>query len=152
MITPAGEPRVIEFNCRFGDPEAQPVMMRLRSDLVQICQAALAGRLEGVQLDWDPRVALGVVMAAGGYPEVYRKGDPISGLDAPDAEDLKTFQAGTALVDGRVVTNGGRVLCVVGLGADVAAAQRRAYEGVARISWADHYYRRDIGHRAISRG
>jgi phosphoribosylamine---glycine ligase len=152
MITPAGEPKVIEFNCRFGDPEAQPVMMRLRSDLVQICQAALAGRLEGVQLDWDPRVALGVVMAAGGYPETYRKGDPISGLDAPDAEDLKTFQAGTALVDGQVVTNGGRVLCVVGLGTDVAAAQRRAYEGVARISWADHYFRRDIGHRAISRG
>jgi phosphoribosylamine--glycine ligase len=90
-------------------------------------------------------------MAAGGYPERYRKGDPISGLDAADAEDLKTFHAGTRLVDGQVVTNGGRVLCVVGLGADVASAQRRAYEGVARISWADRYYRRDIGHRAIGR-
>jgi len=151
MISPEGAPKVIEFNCRFGDPEAQPVMMRLRSDLVQICQAALAGNLAGVELDWDARVALGVVMAAGGYPEQYRKGDPISGLDAPEEDDLKTFHAGTRLVDGQVVTDGGRVLCVVGLGADVAAAQRRAYEGVARISWRDHYYRRDIGHRAVAR-
>jgi phosphoribosylamine--glycine ligase len=151
MITPAGAPKVIEFNCRFGDPEAQPVMMRLRSDLVQLCQAALAGGLDEIRLAWDPRVALGVVMAAGGYPERYRKGDPIDGLDAPDAEDLKIFHAGTREQAGQVLTNGGRVLCVVGLGADVAAAQRRAYEGVARISWTDHYYRRDIGHRAMAR-
>jgi phosphoribosylamine--glycine ligase len=151
MITPDGAPKVIEFNCRFGDPEAQPVMMRLRSDLVQLCQAALAGRLDGVTLDWDPRVALGVVMAAGGYPEHYRKGDPIEGLDVAPEEDLKTFHAGTRLVGDTVVTNGGRVLCVVGLGADVAAAQQRAYQGVARIRWADHCYRRDIGHRAIGR-
>jgi len=151
MIAPDGAPKVIEFNCRFGDPEAQPVMMRLRSDLVQLCRAALAGDLDGVELDWDERVALGVVMAAGGYPEDYRKGDPIAGLDDVDDEDLKVFHAGTRLKDGEVVTNGGRVLCVVGLGVDVAAAQRRAYEGVARVRWADHYFRRDIGHRAIGR-
>jgi phosphoribosylamine--glycine ligase len=151
MILPDGSPRVIEYNCRFGDPEAQPMMMRLRSDLVQLCRAALAGRLDGVTLEWDPRVALGVVMAAGGYPDEYRKGDPISGADLPAADDLKVFHAGTRLQGDTVVTNGGRVLCVVGLGADVAAAQRRAYEGVARIHWADRYFRRDIGHRAIRR-
>jgi len=151
MITPDGAPKVIEFNCRFGDPEAQPVMMRLRSDLVLLCQQALAGTLRGVSLAWDPRVALGVVMAAGGYPGDYRTGDVIHGLDQGDHEDLKTFHAGTALMDGQVVTNGGRVLCVVGLGDDVAAAQRRAYQGVAGIRWQDHYYRRDIGHRAINR-
>ncbi|MDQ5892034.1 MAG: phosphoribosylamine---glycine ligase, partial [Pseudomonadota bacterium] len=120
MISADGQPKVIEFNCRFGDPEAQPVMMRLRSDLVRLCQAALAGRLDGVRLDWDPRVALGVVMAAGGYPERYRQGDRIVGLDASGAEDLKTFHAGTRLLGDDVVTAGGRVLCVVGLGADVA--------------------------------
>jgi phosphoribosylamine--glycine ligase len=151
MIMPDGSPRVIEYNCRFGDPEAQPMMMRLRSDLVRICQAALAGRLDDVALEWDHRVALGVVMAAGGYPEQYRKGDPISGADLPDADDLKVFHAGTRIAGDAVVTNGGRVLCVVGLGADVAAAQRRAYEGVARIHWANRYFRRDIGHRAIHR-
>jgi len=151
MITPDGAPKVIEFNCRFGDPEAQPVMMRLQSDLVALCRAALAGGLDAVELAWDERVALGVVMAAGGYPEDYRKGDPIAGLDDVDSEDLKVFHAGTTLKDGKVVTNGGRVLCVVGLGADVAAAQRRAYEGVARVKWADHYFRHDIGHRAIGR-
>jgi phosphoribosylamine--glycine ligase len=152
MILPDGSPRVIEYNCRFGDPEAQPMMMRLRSDLVQICRAALAGALDGVSLEWDPRVALGVVMAAGGYPDQYRKGDPISGADLPAADDLKVFHAGTCLQDDVVVTNGGRVLCVVGLGSDVAAAQRRAYEGVARIHWANQYFRRDIGHRAVHRG
>lgn len=151
MITPAGAPKVIEFNCRFGDPEAQPVMMRLRSDLVALCRAALTGTLDGVTLDWDPRVALGVVMAAGGYPEQYRKGDPIEGLDLPDAPDQKVFHAGTRLDGGRVVTNGGRVLCVVGLGPDAATAQRRAYARVGQIRWADHYFRRDIGYRAIGR-
>ncbi|MEQ8482820.1 MAG: phosphoribosylamine--glycine ligase [Pseudomonadales bacterium] len=151
MIMPDGAPRVIEFNCRFGDPEAQPVMMRLRSDLVALCRQAAAGALGDVTLDWDPRVALGVVMAAGGYPDRYRSGDVIDGLDGVDAEDLKVFHAGTRLDGGRVLTAGGRVLCVVGLGADAAAAQRRAYEGVARIHWADRYFRRDIGHRAIAR-
>lgn len=151
MIMADGTPKVIEFNCRFGDPEAQPVMMRLRSDLVSVCRRALAADLAGVDLQWDQRVALGVVMAAGGYPDDYRKGDPIEGLEDVDGDDLKVFHAGTRLQDGQVVTNGGRVLCVVGLGDDVAAAQARAYQGVGRIRWRDHYYRRDIGHRAIAR-
>jgi phosphoribosylamine---glycine ligase len=151
MIMPDGAPRVIEFNCRFGDPEAQPVMMRLRSDLVDVCRRAVGEGLDGVALDWDERVALGVVMAAGGYPNAYRSGDVIDGLDGVDADDLKVFHAGTRLEDGRVVTAGGRVLCVVGLGVDVAAAKNRAYQGVERIRWADCFYRRDIGHRAIAR-
>lgn len=151
MIMPDGAPKVIEFNCRFGDPEAQPVMMRLRSDLVALCRRALDGALDGVELDWDPRVALGVVMAAGGYPNGYDKGDGIDGLDDVGAEDLKVFHAGTRLDGDRVVTSGGRVLCVVGLGDDVAAAQRRAYEGVDRIHWRNRYFRTDIGHRAIGR-
>ncbi|MDZ7668784.1 MAG: phosphoribosylamine--glycine ligase [Gammaproteobacteria bacterium] len=150
MITAAGEPKVIEFNCRFGDPEAQPVMMRLKSDLADVCRRALAGDLAGVELDWDPRVALGVVMAAGGYPGSYRKGDVIDGLADVDDDDLKVFHAGTRLADGAVVSNGGRVLCVVGMGDDVAAAQRRAYQGVERIHWRGHYYRRDIGYRALA--
>ncbi|MEN9807700.1 MAG: phosphoribosylamine--glycine ligase, partial [Pseudomonadota bacterium] len=129
MIAPDGSPRVIEFNCRFGDPEAQPVMMRLRSDLVAACQAALAGTLDRLSLEWDPRVALGVVMAAGGYPDSYAKGDVIDGLEHAPTEDLRVFHAGTRLEGDRVVTNGGRVLCVVGLGADAATAQRRAYVG-----------------------
>ena len=150
MITPEGAPKVIEFNCRFGDPEAQPVMMRLRSDLVEVCQQALAGELQGLELRWDERVALGVVMAAGGYPEAYDKGDVIEGLGG-DTPQCKTFHAGTALADGNVVTAGGRVLCVVGLGADIAAAQTVAYRGVAQINWRDHFYRSDIGHRALAR-
>ena len=152
MIAPDGSPRVIEFNCRFGDPEAQPVMMRLRSDLVAACQAALAGTLDRLSLEWDPRVALGVVMAAGGYPDSYAKGDVIDGLEHAPAEDLRVFHAGTRLEGDHVLTNGGRVLCVVGLGADAATAQRRAYVGVADIRWRNCYYRRDIGHRAVARG
>lgn len=151
MIDAAGQPRVIEFNCRFGDPEAQPVMMRLNSDLVSLCRRAIDGNLAGLELDWDPRTALGVVMAAGGYPGHYDKGAAISGLDGCDAEDLKVFHAGTSLAEGSVVTNGGRVLCVVGLGDDVATAQARAYAGVQQISWRDRYFRTDIGHRAINR-
>jgi phosphoribosylamine---glycine ligase len=151
MIMPNGTPKVIEFNCRFGDPEAQPVMMRLRSDLVDLCRRAVGDGLDGAVLNWDQRVALGVVMAAGGYPGSYRSGDVIEGLDGIDAEDLKVFHAGTRLDGDRVVTAGGRVLCVVGLGSDVAAAQRRAYQGVERIHWADRYFRRDIGYRAIAR-
>ncbi len=151
MIAPDGAPRVIEFNCRFGDPEAQPVMMRLRSDLVGACQAALAGTLDQLMLEWDPRVALGVVMAAGGYPESYDKGDPIQGLDRAPLEDVRVFHAGTRLDGDRVVTNGGRVLCVVGLGEDAASAQRRAYAGVDGIRWRNVYFRRDIGHRAVAR-
>jgi phosphoribosylamine--glycine ligase len=151
MIMADGSPKVIEFNCRFGDPEAQPVMMRLRSDLVELCQQALTGQLAGVELAWDDRVALGVVMAAGGYPASYAKGSAISGLSTLSAPGVKAFHAGTALVDGTVVTNGGRVLCVVGLGDSVGAAQTQAYAGVAQIDWRDCYYRRDIGYRAVAR-
>ena len=150
MITPQGQPKVIEFNCRFGDPEAQPVMMRLQSDLLAVCQAAVAGRLADVELTFDDRVALGVVMAAGGYPGSYAKGDAISGLDH-DLQDTKVFHAGTALRDGQVVTNGGRVLCVVGLGASVGSAQARAYARVDTLGWREHFCRRDIGYRAIAR-
>ncbi|HHQ42746.1 MAG TPA: phosphoribosylamine--glycine ligase, partial [Chromatiales bacterium] len=153
MIAPDGTPRVLEFNVRMGDPEAQPILMRLRSDLVALMEAALAGRLEGTAAEWDPRAALGVVLAAGGYPGAYRKGDVIEGLPEREPEDVKIFHAGTALdAEGRVVTAGGRVLCVTALGETVAAAQRRAYEVAAAIRWPDVYYRRDIGHRAVARG
>jgi len=152
MIMADGTPKVIEFNCRFGDPEAQPVLMRLKSDLVRLCDQAIDGELAGATLDWDSRASLGVVMAAGGYPERYDKGDAISGLDAPTDEAVKVFHAGTRLADGQVVTNGGRVLCVVGLGDDVADAQAKAYQGVDAIDWKDRYFRGDIGYRAIDRG
>ncbi len=150
MIDVEGQPKVIEFNCRFGDPEAQPVMMRLQSDLLQACQAAVAGRLAESQLHFDPRVALGVVMAAGGYPQRYDRGYVISGLDK-ELADTKIFHAGTRMQDGEVVTEGGRVLCVVGLGDNVALAQARAYERVDLIGWRNRYFRKDIGHRAIER-
>jgi len=149
MIDPQGNPRVLEYNCRFGDPETQPILMRLRSDLVALCQAALQGRLDTVNADWDPRAALGVVMAAGGYPGSYRKGDVIRGLDERRGDDLKVFHAGTASRDGEIVTDGGRVLCVTALGHSVAEAQERAYEAIARIHWEGVYYRRDIGYRAL---
>ena len=151
MIAPDGAPRVIEFNCRFGDPEAQPVMMRLRSDLPELCLAALSGGLAGATLDWDPRVALGVVMAAGGYPGAYAGGAAISGLDGLTGSDVKAFHAGTRVRDGRVVTSGGRVLCVVALGETVTQAQRRAYRGVSGIDWDDAFYRSEIGYRAVAR-
>jgi phosphoribosylamine--glycine ligase len=153
MIAADGTPNVLEFNCRFGDPETQPVLMRLRSDLVDLCQAALAGgsALDRVDARWDPRAALGVVMAAGGYPDAYRKGDAISGID--DAAKLpgKVFHAGTRWEGGEIVTTGGRVLCAVGLGATVAAAQTQAYDLVHAIHWNLVQYRRDIGYRAIER-
>jgi len=151
MIAPDGTPNVLEFNCRFGDPETQPIMCRLRSDLTALCDAALDGRLDEVDMDWDPRAALGVVMAAGGYPDVVRKGDPISGLDAAARLPGKVFHAGTALSEGHVVTSGGRVLCAVGLGDSVSAAQHEAYALVEAIRWEGLQYRRDIGHRAIAR-
>ena len=150
MVTPEGEPRVLEFNCRLGDPETQPLLMRLRSDLVDLSEAALAGRLDTATVDWDPRAALGVVLAAAGYPGTVRKGDVIEGLDA-DLTATKVFHAGTAERNGRVVTAGGRVLCVTALGDTVAEAQRRAYARVAGISWAGMHYRRDIGYRAVER-
>ena len=151
MITQDGTPKVLEFNCRFGDPETQPILARLKTDLVELCAAAIEGRLETQSIDWDPRAALGVVMAAGGYPESYRKGDTINGLPNVIGIDGKIFHAGTAIKDDNVVTSGGRVLCVVGLGDTVAAARDAAYAQAERISWDDHFFRRDIGHRAIAR-
>ncbi len=151
MITPDGTPKVIEFNCRMGDPETQPIMVRLRSDLVDMCLAALEGRLEAVKADWDSRASLGVVMAAGGYPEAYAKGKRITGLDLVDSDSQKVFHAGTTLDGDSVITSGGRVLCVVGLGDTVRAAADEAYAAVAKIDWEGAYFRRDIGHRAIAR-
>ena len=151
MIDAGGNPKVLEFNCRFGDPETQPILMRLRSDLVDLCEAALDGKLDRTDVVWDPRVALGVVMAAGGYPGSYRKGDVIEGIDAVNTADCKVFHAGTAADGDRVVTAGGRVLCVTALGENVAAAQWRAYAGVDRIHWPGAFCRRDIGYRAIGR-
>jgi phosphoribosylamine--glycine ligase len=151
MIAPDGTPKVLEYNCRFGDPETQPVMLRLKSDFVELIEAALDGKLDRAQATWDSRAALGVVMAAGGYPGAYSKGDVITGLpDKPEA-DCKVFHAGTALKDGAVVTSGGRVLCVTALGASVSAARQRAYELVGQIRWSGAQYRHDIGYRAIAR-
>ena len=151
MVAPDGTPKVLEYNCRFGDPETQPIMMRLRSDLVAMCLAAVKGELDSVEADWDPRASLGVVLAAGGYPASYNKGDVISGYDAELPEHQKVFHAGTTQKDGNIVTNGGRVLCAVSLGNTVAEAQAGAYEVVKQISWDKVYFRTDIGHRAVSR-
>ncbi len=151
MIGDDGVPKVLEYNCRFGDPETQPIMMRMQSDLVELCMAAVDGELASKTTVWDERASLGVVLAAGGYPESYDKGDVISGLTDVDDHDTKVFHAGTAFDDEDVVTQGGRVLCVVGLGLSVAEAQEKAYEGVKKIDWKNVYYRTDIGHRAINR-
>jgi phosphoribosylamine--glycine ligase len=150
MIAADGTPNVLEFNCRFGDPETQPILMRLQSDLVDLCEAALAGALDSAAARWDPRAALGVVMAAGGYPEHYHQGDPISGLDAAARLPGKVFHAGTRMQAAQIVTAGGRVLCAVGLGDTVAAAQSQAYDLVHAIHWNLVQYRRDIGYRAIA--
>ncbi len=150
MIAADGTPKVLEYNCRFGDPETQPIMLRLRSDLATLCEAALDGRLDEVTTDWDPRPSLGVVMAAGGYPASYAKGAVIRGLPEETA-DGKVFHAGTAEHDGDVVTSGGRVLCACALGDTVAAAQAAAYALVEQIRWDQAYYRRDIGYRAVAR-
>ncbi|MFC3284679.1 phosphoribosylamine--glycine ligase [Litchfieldella rifensis] len=152
MIDADGTPKVIEYNCRFGDPETQPILQRLTSDLATLCLAGAEGRLSGESCDWDPRPAVGVVMAAGGYPGDYRKGDAIEGLAAAESLDCKVFHAGTAHDDqGRVVTSGGRVLCVSALGDSVSHARDKAYRGVATIHWPGVQYRRDIAHRAIAR-
>jgi phosphoribosylamine--glycine ligase len=151
MIGTDGTPRVLEFNCRFGDPETQPVMLRLKSELVSLIEAALDGRLDQITVEWDPRPALGVVMAAGGYPGTYNKGDIISGLPTTETADAKVFHAGTTLRDDDVVTNGGRVLCVTALGDTVGMAQRRAYEVLKGIHWSGAHFRTDIGYRAITR-
>lgn len=152
MIDELGNARVLEFNCRFGDPETQPVLARLRSDLAELCLSAFDGSLEAVEVTWDPRAALGVVMASGGYPGSYSKGAEITGLDDVSKEDnAKVFHAGTRLDDGRIVTSGGRVLCAVALGENVSEAAARAYSIVERIGWEGAFYRRDIGYRAIER-
>lgn len=150
MITADGTPKVIEYNCRFGDPETQPIMMRLQTSMVELCEAALARKLDSTTVQWDPRPAIGVVMAAGGYPGDYNKGDEIS-LPESTPADSKVFHAGTALKDGKVVTAGGRVLCVTALGANVTEAQQNAYALLKEVSWKDAYFRTDIGYRAIAR-
>lgn len=150
MIATDGTPRVLEYNVRFGDPETQPIMMRLQSDLVELIELALDGKLDQARTQWDKRTALGVVMAASGYPGSYHKGDAICGLDN-EIPDTKVFHAGTSDKDGMVVTAGGRVLCVTALGNSVSEAQQKAYERLHKISWDGAYYRRDIGHRAIAR-
>jgi phosphoribosylamine--glycine ligase len=151
MIAADGTPKVLEFNCRFGDPETQPIMLRLRSDLVTLCLAALDKRLHEVSAEWDVRASLGVVLAAGGYPGSYPSGDIIHGLPAVETDDQKIFHAGTAEKDGEIVTAGGRVLCAVALGDNVTEAQKNAYELADKISWDGMYCRRDIGYRAIAR-
>jgi phosphoribosylamine--glycine ligase len=151
MVAPDGTPNVLEFNCRLGDPETQPVLMRLESDLTLLCEAALAGGLDGVRAAWDTRAALGVVMAAAGYPERARQGDPIEGLEQAARLPGKIFHAGTQLKKGQVVTHGGRVLCAVGLGASVRAARSEAYALVNSVRWAGMQYRGDIGYRAVAR-
>ncbi len=150
MVHADGTPNVMEFNCRFGDPETQPILMRLRTDFISLCLDAVTGQLGAHQVEWDSRSALGVVMAAGGYPFDYRKGDVIEGLSGQDA-DCKVFHAGTRIEDGLVLTHGGRVLCVCALGNSVVEAQQQAYARADQIHWPDCYLRRDIGHRAVAR-
>ena len=151
MIDTDGAPRVVEYNCRFGDPETQPILMRLQSDLIPLCEAALDGHLDTVDILWDDRAAVGVVLAAGGYPDAYRKGDVITGFDTVDSDDCKVFHAGTASQDNQVVTAGGRVLCATALGNTVAEAQAKAYQIIDSINWQGMYYRTDIAYRAIAR-
>lgn len=151
MIQDDGSPKVLEYNCRLGDPETQPILMRLNSDLVELCEAVLNGDLEGIHAEWDPRVALGVVLAAGGYPGNYRKGDVIRGLDGSDSTDSKIFHAGTRIQTGEVLTAGGRVLCACALGDNIISARSKAYELAGSVDWRDVYYRTDIGYRALRR-
>ncbi|EJB8581935.1 phosphoribosylamine--glycine ligase [Vibrio cholerae] len=151
MIDSTGAPKVIEYNCRFGDPETQPIMMRLQSDLVELCQAAIAGKLDQVESKWDPRASIGVVLAAGGYPGDYTKGEVISGLPTQESAGQKVFHAGTETQGDQVVTNGGRVLCATALGNTVLEAQQRAYQLADQIHWNGMFCRHDIGYRAIAR-
>jgi phosphoribosylamine--glycine ligase len=156
MIDASGTPKVIEYNCRFGDPETQPIMLRLQSDLVELCLAALKGDLDKTTAEWDARASVGVVLAAGGYPDAYNKGDIISGLPTTEIAGEKVFHAGTIQKasnqkDSNAVTNGGRVLCATALGNSVSEAQQRAYALAKQISWKDMLYRKDIAYRAIER-
>jgi phosphoribosylamine--glycine ligase len=150
MISPGGDAKTLEFNCRMGDPETQPIMMRLKTDFTQLLEAAIDGRLDRVEAEWDRRTALGVVVAAHGYPDAPRKGDAITRLPA-DTADCVTFHAGTALEDGRLVVTGGRVLCVTALGDTVRAAQKLAYQAVDQVLFDGAQFRRDIGHRALKK-
>ncbi len=152
MISADGQPKVIEFNCRFGDPETQPIMLRLRSDLVELCLAGAEGKLDEKTSEWDERPALGVVLAAGGYPGDYNNGEVIQGLPQQESADGKVFHAGTRMQGNDVVTSGGRVLCVTALGETVAQAQQRAYQLADGIQWTGSFCRKDIGYRAIARG
>ncbi len=151
MISPDGELKVLEYNCRFGDPETQPIMMRLQSDLVELCQAAIDHKLDTMTAQWDSRAAIGIVMAAGGYPAAYENGHTIEGLDLVDSDSTKVFHAGTTEKDGQVVTSGGRVLCMTALGDSVSEAQKEVYQKVEKIHWKDAFWRTDIGYRAIAR-
>ncbi len=151
MIDSAGQPRVIEFNCRLGDPETQPILFRLRSDLVDVCLSTFDGTLGEAPLQWDARATIGVVMASRGYPDSYDKGKPIRGLDVAIGPDAKIFHAGTRLDGDTVVTDGGRVLCVVGAGSSVRAARDAAYGAVRKVGWDGAFYRTDIGYRAVAR-
>jgi phosphoribosylamine---glycine ligase len=151
MIDAAGDAKVVEFNCRLGDPETQPILFRLRSDLVRLCLSCFDGTLGLEPIDWDPRATVGVVIASRGYPDAYEKGKPITGLERVTGDDQKIFHAGTKLVNGEVVSDGGRVLCAVGIGGSVGAAQSRAYDAVAKVTWDGAFCRKDIGYRAIAR-
>ncbi|WP_318496437.1 phosphoribosylamine--glycine ligase [Photobacterium leiognathi] len=151
MIMSDGTPKVIEYNCRFGDPETQPIMLRMQSDLVELCLAAIDGKLDTVESKWDPRASIGVVLAAGGYPASYNKGDVISGLPQQEVAGEKVFHAGTTNNQGDIVTNGGRVLCATAMGDSVLEAQQRAYALAKQISWDGMFHRDDIGYRAIAR-
>ncbi|QLB13444.1 phosphoribosylamine--glycine ligase [Bisgaardia hudsonensis] len=151
MIMPNGQPKVIEFNCRFGDPETQPIMMRMKSDLVELCLKACEGKLDQVKSEWDSKAALGIVLAAEGYPDDYRKADEITGLPTEEVADEKVFLAGVAEKNGKLVTNGGRVLCATALGNSVFEAQQKALKLAEQIQWTGRFYRRDIGYRAVAR-
>jgi len=151
MIDKDGTPNVIEYNCRFGDPETQPIMMRLQSDLADLCLLACKGKLDTATILFDKRAAVGVVLAAGGYPANYKKGDVISGLNINKTNDAKTFHAGTSFIDGNIVTNGGRVLCATALSETVTEAQKKAYDLLSQISWENVQFRTDIAYRAINR-
>jgi len=151
MISDQNEPKVLEFNCRFGDPETQPIMMRLSSDLIELIQSCFDGTIESFPIEWDKQTALGIIMASSGYPEKYETGLEINGLDTIDESysDVKIFHSGTAIHNGKIVTNGGRVLCVTSLGKDVRKAQKIAYDTVKKVTWTGAYYRNDIGDKAI---
>jgi phosphoribosylamine--glycine ligase len=151
MIDAAGRARVVEFNCRLGDPETQPILFRLRSDLVRMCLSCFDDTLGDHPIDWDRRATVGVVMASGGYPDAYEKGKRITGLERVTGNDAKMFHAGTRLANGEVLTDGGRVLCAVALGESVAAARDKAYDVIRKVTWEGAFCRSDIGYRAVQR-